>query len=213
MFTGIIERTGLVKNISKRYNTYQLTVDIGKYLGAVKKGDSISVNGVCLTAVDIRKNQLVFDLMEETFTNTSFRYIKNRDMVNIERSLGWQSRLEGHFVLGHVDGTRKIKTIRKEVHPYIDISIVPDDKIYIVEKGSIAIEGISLTIAEVYASYFRVYIIPYTLANTNLKYKKTGDQVNIEFDILGKYIHNRESYKNNKLPLVTKGLLESKGFI
>lgn len=192
MFTGIIEKTGIIKGISKKMDTHRLTVYIKKELDSVKKGDSIAVNGACLTVVDIARNRLTFDIMEETFRNTSFRYMKNNDVVNIEKALLWQSRLEGHFVLGHVDRVGKLMAIKKYSRPYIDVAVAPDDKIYVVKKGSIAIDGISLTIGEIYANMIRAYLIPYTLLNTNLKYKRRGDAANIEFDILGKYVQQKK---------------------
>ena len=206
MFTGIIEKTATIKNLTRKQSTCRLTIYIKKDLDSVKKGDSISVNGACLTVVDIRKNHLTFDIMHETFRNTSFSHSKSNDIVNIERSLEWKSRLDGHFVLGHVDSVQKIKTIKKNARPYVEVAISPDDKTHVVRKGSIAIEGISLTIGEVYKDRIRVYIIPYTLQNTNLKYKKTGDWVNIEFDILGKYAHKSPQ-------VLTEEFLKNKGFI
>ena len=213
MFTGIIEQTGIIKNLSKKKDVYRSAIYIKKDLDSIVTGDSVSINGVCLTAVDVRKNHIIFDIMRETFLDTSFCHLRNNDVVNIERSLEWESRIDGHFVLGHVDRVQRIKAIEKHTHPYIDVTIAPDDKIYIVKKGSIAIDGISLTIGEVYKDRIRVYVIPYTLKKTNLKYKKKGDPVNIEFDILGKYIHNSVLYKKDRHPALTKESLEKSGFI
>ncbi len=213
MFTGIIEQTGIIKNLSKKKDVYRLDIYIKKDLDSIETGDSVSINGVCLTAVDVRKNHLIFDIMGETFLNTSFCHLRNNDVVNIERALKWEGRLDGHFVLGHIDRVQRIKSIEEHAHPYIDVTIASDDKIYIVKKGSIAIDGVSLTIGEVYKDRIRAYIIPYTLKKTNLKYKKKGDPVNIEFDILGKYIHNSVLYKKDRHPTLTKESLKKSGFI
>ncbi|UCD55474.1 MAG: riboflavin synthase [Candidatus Omnitrophota bacterium] len=213
MFTGIIEQTGIIKNLSKKKDIYRLDIYIKKNLDSIKAGSSVSINGVCLTVVDLRKNHVIFDIMKETFLNTSFRHLKNNDVVNIESSLKWAPRIDGHFVLGHIDRIQRIKSIEKHTRPYIDVTLAPDDKIYIVKKGSIAIDGISLTIGEVYKDKVRAYIIPYTLKNTNLKYKKKGDPVNIEFDILGKYIHNSLLYKRDIKLVLTKESLKKNGFI
>ena len=191
MFTGIVEGTGFVKGLSRKKDAYRLKVLTGKELSPLKKGDSLAISGSCLTLVDIKKNFLFFDIIEETFRKTSFKYLRYNDIVNIERALQWKSRIDGHFVSGHIDTVQRIKAIKKYHRPYIDISTGKNDKIYIVEKCSIAIDGISLTIGVRYESKIRIYIIPHTLLHTNLKYKKTGDRVNIEFDMLGKYLRSK----------------------
>jgi riboflavin synthase len=215
MFTGIVEETGVIRSLSRKKDAYRLNILTGKRLASLKEGDSLSVNGTCLTAVVINENSLFFDIMEKTFANTSFRYSKKGDVVNVERSLEEDARLEGHFVLGHVDGVRRIKAIRKEGrHAYIDVGIAKADKIHIVEKGSITIDGISLTIGDISENRARVHIIPHTLLNTNLRYKKAGDRVNIEFDILGKYIQRQSLYRKEPAASgVTKSFLKDKGFI
>ncbi|MGB2705304.1 MAG: riboflavin synthase [Candidatus Omnitrophota bacterium] len=213
MFTGIIEETGIIKDISRKGDTHRLSVCLPKKPDTIKIGDSISVNGACLSVVGLEKNHLLFDITEETFRNTSLRHMKADDIVNIERSLGWKARLEGHFVLGHIDGARKIRSIKKGAHPHMDITILPGDKIYVVKKGSIAIDGISLTVGALYETAVRVFLIPHTQSNTNLKHKKAGDEVNIEFDILGKYVKNRLLYGKNGSSAVTEELLKNSGFI
>ena len=213
MFTGIIEHTAVIKNLSKTKDTYRLTLYIKKELTSIEIGDSVSVNGACLTLVGIRKNHLLFDIMRETFKSSSFSQAKANDIVNIERSLKVTSRVEGHFVSGHVDKVQRIKFIEKHIHPYVDVTIAPEDKAYVVKKGSIAIDGISLTIGEVYKDTIRAHIIPHTLSSTNLKYKKKGEPVNIEFDILGKYVHKNLLCKENKHPAHTERLLKKSGFI
>jgi riboflavin synthase len=213
MFTGIIEQTAVIKNLSKKKDTCRLTIRVKKELEPVTIGDSVSVNGACLTVVDIRKNQLTFDIMRETFRNSSFSRIRINEVVNIERSLKASSRIEGHFVLGHIDKVQRIKSIEKRANPYIDVTIAPGDKIFAVKKGSIAIDGISLTIGEVYKDIIRAYIIPHTLSSTNLRHKQKGDPVNIEFDILNKYMHKNMLCKKDKHPMLTEALLKKNGFI
>lgn len=188
MFTGIIEEIGVLEDLSRRKDTYRLKIRTDKKIAPVKNGDSLSVSGVCLTLVDAKGNNLFFDVTEETFRKSAFRYLRHNSVVNIEKALELRSRLDGHFVLGHVDSAQKIKFMQKYHRPYIDVSIGKDDRKYIVKKGSVAIDGISLTVGEDYTNRMRLYIIPYTLANTNLQHKKIGDWVNVEFDILGKYI-------------------------
>ncbi|MFH1381108.1 MAG: riboflavin synthase [Candidatus Omnitrophota bacterium] len=213
MFTGIIEKTALVKSIAKNKNAYKLQLSFDKKPDLTKLGDSISVNGVCLTVVGIQNNLLEFDVMGETFSETSLRNMKCGEIVNIEMALKADSRMDGHFVLGHVDCARKIKLIEKGDKPYLDVSILPVDKMYVVKKGSIAVDGISLTIGEVFSDTIRVFIIPYTLKNTNLERKKCGSWVNIEFDILGKYIINKAVLNTDVKSGITKGFLKTQGFV
>lgn len=213
MFTGIIKEVGSIKGLSEKKGVYRLVVFFEKNPDPVKQGQSIAVNGVCLTAVDINKNNIAFDIMEETFNKTALRYLKKESAVNIERALRWEDRLDGHFVLGHIDGCRKLKSIKKETPSYLDLAINPDDRVYIAEKGSIALDGISLTVGGVYGDKIRIYMIPYTINNTNLKYKKPGDWINVEFDILGKYTANGSFSKKETPSLVTKEFLKEQGFI
>jgi len=213
MFTGLIEQTAVIAYISKRRNAHRLTVKTEKDPHPVKAGDSISVSGACLTVVGIKKNFLTFDVVDETFKATSLGSLKKNDFVNIEKSLEQKSRIDGHFVLGHVDTVRKIKSIEKNKNPYMDISIAPSEGIYVVKKGSIAVDGISLTVGNIYDEVIRLYIIPYTLRNTNLKYKKKDEAVNLEFDILGKYAERMAPYRKVRPSLVTEALLKDKGFI
>ncbi len=213
MFTGIIEQTGIVKDLLRKGDTRRLSVYLSKKQDSVKIGDSIAVNGVCLSVVEIKKDHLLFDIIEETFRNTSFRRMKTNDIVNVERSRAWKERIEGHFVLGHVDGARKIRSIKKDARPCIDIAISPGDNIYLAKKGSLAIDGISLTVGALYESVIRVFLIPHTLRGTTLKYKSAGDEVNIEFDILGKYVRNSLLYGKNESPAITGNFLKNNGFI
>ena len=192
MFTGIIEGTGKVDKISrttKNRSAIQMTIDLGSKVKGLKIGQSVAINGVCLTATKLNKSKCIFEMIDETTKKTDLGNLKIGGIVNIERSLKAGDRLEGHFVLGHVDGVGIIKKIQKkpkEVQVWIEIpkSLAR----YVVKKGSIAIDGISLTIVDVKKNQLLVCLIPHTIDITNFKTKIVGDKVNIETDILGKYI-------------------------
>ena len=192
MFTGIVEGIGTVNKISKitkNRSAIEMTIDLGKQVKGLKIGQSVALNGVCLTATKISKSKCIFEMIEETTKKTDLGNLKVGGVVNIERSLKAGDRLEGHFVLGHVDGVAIIKKILKkpkEVQVYFD---VPKNLVkYIVKKGSIAIDGISLTVVDIKKTLAYVSLIPHTIEITNFHTKKVGDKVNIETDILGKYI-------------------------
>ena len=192
MFTGIVVGTGKVKNITKNTknrSAIQMTVDLGKQAKGLKMGQSVALNGVCLTVTKLSKHLGRFEMIDETTKKTDLGNLKIGSIVNIERSLRAGDRLEGHFVLGHVDGVGIIKKILKkpkEVQVWFE---VPKKLAkYIVKKGSIAIDGISLTVVDVKKNLISVSFIPHTIQVTNFKTKKIGDKVNIETDILGKYI-------------------------
>lgn len=192
MFTGIIEGTGKIDKISKNTknrSAIQMTVDLGKSSKGLKTGQSVAINGVCLTATKLQKSKCVFEMIDETTKKTDLGNLKVGGIVNIERSLKAGDRLEGHFVLGHVDGVGTIAKIQKkpkEVQVWIEIP----KKLakYVVKKGSVAIDGISLTVVDVKKNQALVCLIPHTIDVTNFKTRKVGDKVNIETDILGKYI-------------------------
>ena len=192
MFTGIVVGTGKVKNITKNTknrSAIQMIVDLGKQAKGLKMGQSVALNGVCLTVIKLSKNLGRFEMIDETTKKTDLGNLKIGSIVNIERSLKAGDRLEGHFVLVHVDGVGIIKKILKkpkEVQVWFE---VPKKLAkYIVKKGSIAIDGISLTVVDVKKNLVAVSFIPHTIQVTNFKTKKVGDKVNIETDILGKYI-------------------------
>ena len=192
MFTGIVEGIGTVNKISKitkNRSAIEMTIDLGKQVKGLKIGQSVALNGVCLTATKISKSKCIFEMIEETTKKTDLGNLKVGGVVNIERSLKAGDRLEGHFVLGHVDGVAIIKKILKkpkEVQVYFE---VPKNLAkYVVRKGSIAIDGISLTVVDIKKTLAYVSLIPHTIEITNFHTKKVGDKVNIETDILGKYI-------------------------
>ncbi|MEX2192888.1 MAG: riboflavin synthase [Nitrosarchaeum sp.] len=192
MFTGIIEGIGKIEKISKNTknrSAIQMTVNLGKHAKGLKIGQSVALNGVCLTATNLSKSNCIFEMIEETTRKTDLGNLKPGDIVNIERSLKTGDRLEGHFVLGHVDGVGIIKKIQnkpKEVQVWF--AVPKKLSKYIVKKGSIAVDGISLTVVNVKNNLASVCLIPHTIEITNFKTKNVGDKLNIETDILGKYI-------------------------
>ena len=192
MFTGIIEGLGNIVSFDKKTNNRsaaKMKINIGKIAKGLKIGDSVAINGVCLTAVSISKGITAFEMVGETIKKTNLGSLGRGDKVNIERSLKIGERLEGHFVLGHVDGVGIISKIEKQSNQIqIWIKLPKELSKHVIKKGSITVDGISLTVVDVLKDQFSVSIIPHTMQITNLSYKKVGDKVNIETDILGKYI-------------------------
>jgi riboflavin synthase len=192
LFTGIVEGIGKIEKISKNTknrSAIQMTVNLGKYAKGLKIGQSVSLNGVCLTAIKLDKSNCIFEMIEETTRKTDLGNLKSGDIVNVERSLKTGDRLEGHFVLGHVDGVGTIKKIQnkpKEIQVWFEIP--KNLSKYVVKKGSIALDGISLTVVDMKNNLASVCLIPHTMEITNFKTKNVGDKINIETDILGKYI-------------------------
>lgn len=192
MFTGIIEETGTVEKIERNGKAIALTIRAGSSARGLKTGGSLAVNGCCLTATKItarRKSRLVrFDLLDETWRRTNFQFLKTGSLVNLERPMRAGGEFGGHFVTGHIDATGKISRWEKSGADHVlDIAAPENVMRYVIEKGSIAIDGISLTVASVSKKGFRVWIIPHTFEMTNLRGRKVGDAVNLEADMLGKY--------------------------
>jgi len=192
MFTGIIEGIGKVENIeksTKNRSAVKMTVNLGKHAKGLRTGQSVALNGVCLTVTKLAKNKCNFEMIDETTKKTDLGNLKKGSIVNIERSLKAGDRLEGHFVLGHVDGVGKITKIQKKPNEVqIWFEIPKNLAKYVVKKGSIAVDGISLTVVDVKKNLASVCLIPHTIDVTNFKTRKIGDKINIETDILGKYI-------------------------
>ena len=197
MFTGIIEKIGKVKRINKLSKGAELTIEAGNLLDDVKIGDSIAVNGVCLTVTSMSGNDFTADVMAETMRRSSLGSLNSGDGVNLEKAMCLMGRFGGHIVSGHIDGTGVIENLEKEDNA-VWVSIKADSSILrlIVEKGSIAIDGISLTVAYVDSERFKVSIIPHTGEETTLLKKKRGDIVNLENDIIGKYVERLLSTGN-----------------
>ena len=193
MFTGIIEETGAVESIHPGDKSVRLTISLRKTGVGLRVGDSLAVNGCCLTVVEIsskgRGKVVQFDLLKETWDLTNLKVCRAGSAVNLERSLEAGGRLGGHFVTGHIDGMGKILTWERKGDDYRLQVAAPDSVMrYIVHKGSIAVDGISLTVASLEKSHFTIWIIPHTFNQTALKERAAGDSVNLETDILGKYV-------------------------
>lgn len=192
MFTGIIEETGMVEKIKRGAKAITLAIRAKDAARGLKIGGSLAVNGCCLTATKIaghgKSKILQFDLLEETWRKTNFQFLKKGSLVNLERPLRAGGEFGGHFVTGHVDSTGKILRWEKSGADHaLDIAAPENVMRYVIEKGSITIDGISLTVAGVSKKSFRVWIIPHTFEVTNLRGRKKGDAVNLEADMLGKY--------------------------
>ncbi len=189
MFTGIIEQLGIIKAIRRQKNLIVLDVDAKSLARSIKLGDSVAINGVCLTATARKGTVISFDLMKETIEKTSLRVVETGSGVNLELALKADSRFGGHFVTGHVDEVGTIKSIENKPN-WVAMTITVSNAIskFLVTKGSVTLDGISLTVGKLGQGTLSVYLIPYTLKVTNLGAKKKGDPINIETDILAKYI-------------------------
>ena len=215
MFTGIIEELGLVKSLIKKSSGADITIQCNKVLENTKIGDSIAINGCCQTVVEIFGDTFKANVSEETLTVTNFSILKTGDVVNLERALTPQTRMGGHIVQGHVDCTGKF--VKKEqLHEFYNLYFeVPENlSRYIVKKGSIAVNGISLTVAGIDQNVFHAAVIPHTFENTNLKFLKINEDVNIETDILGKYVEKLLSVSdNNSGSKIDENFLKENGFM
>lgn len=218
MFTGLIEEIGVVQSIEKTERSLKITIRAKKILDGVKVGDSISTNGICLTVSKLSQGLFTADVMGETIRRTNLGILKIGSKVNLERALICEGRLGGHIVTGHIDGTGTIISYEKEDNA-VWITIKAEDNIlrYVIEKGSISIDGVSLTVAYVDNKYIKVSIIPHTAVETTLLNKVSGDCVNLECDILGKYVEKLLGLsiikKQNANKIVDKEFLINNGFI
>lgn len=216
MFTGIVEEIGVIKKITKGVNSEKLLIQCNKVLEETKLGDSICTNGVCLTVTDINDHSFQADVMTETLLRSNLGNLTLGSEVNLERALTLSSRLGGHIVSGHIDGVGKIVSL-KRIDNSIEVTIEAKLSIlkYIIEKGSITIDGISLTVTYVDNKAFKVCIIPHTGENTILLKKKVGESVNLECDILGKYVERLLSFKveEKKKSNISEDFLRENGFI
>lgn len=212
MFTGIIEEIGKIQGIKKGVNSAILFVQASEIMEDIHLGDSIAVNGVCLTVTSISSTGFTADVMNETLNCSSFGNLKIGSPVNLERAMAANSRFGGHIVSGHIDGTGTVSDIRRDDNAvwYTIKTPLPVLR-YIIEKGSIAIDGISLTVARVYKDSFSVSIIPHTASLTTLSKRRVGDAVNLENDCIGKYVERligKESQNSN----ITAVFLAKYGF-
>ncbi len=195
MFTGIIEEMGIVAGLTDKKNLSVIKVKAKNVLKGIKKGDSVAVNGVCLTVTAVQKGILYFDVMKESLRCTTLGGLKVKDKVNLERALKANGRMDGHFVTGHVDDVVVLKKIIEgENYTEFRMGLKKGLAQYLVPKGSVCLDGISLTVGEIKKSYFSIYLIPFTKQVTTFGSKKVGSGINIETDILAKYIINGRGY-------------------
>ncbi|MFQ9177593.1 MAG: riboflavin synthase [Christensenellaceae bacterium] len=211
MFTGIIEEIGKISNIKRGARSAILSIQASKVLEDAHLGDSIAVNGVCLTVTTLNGDVFTADIMNETLSRSSLGSLRAGSPVNLERAMAAGGRFGGHIVSGHIDGTGRIASVTRDDNA-VWFRIMADKKLlrYIVEKGSIAIDGISLTVAKTDSESFSVSIIPHTIGQTILGTRKVGDTVNLENDIIGKYV---EKLMQNDESGVTLDLLAKNGFM
>ena len=208
MFTGIIEEVGKIRQITNK----SIEIECRTVSEDAKLGDSICVNGICLTVIDIKSDGFTADVSPETFKVTSLKSVKTGDFVNLERAMKADGRFGGHIVSGHTDNTGKVKFIKKSGDFYVlCIEISAELSKYVIKKGSIAVNGISLTIAEIKENAVEIAVIPHTYENTNLKYLKPESHVNIEVDMFAKYIEKFLSRGDNR-SRIDLNFLQENGF-
>ncbi|MEO7933824.1 MAG: riboflavin synthase [Chthoniobacterales bacterium] len=188
MFTGIVEEIAQVQWLRRTAKSTQLLLT-SRYGKRVKRGDSVAINGVCLTVTSHRDDQIGFELLEETLSRSNLRDVKPGSHVNVERAMRASSRIDGHLVQGHVDCVGTVASFEQQGADHrLEILFPPDFSHYIAFKGSICVNGVSLTVAEAGESSLVCWIIPFTFENTNLRHLQSGETVNLEFDILAKYV-------------------------
>lgn len=210
MFTGIVEEIGKIKAIEKGNRFSKLTISCGLILSDLKIGDSVSTNGVCLTATHVGKDFYQADVMAQTLRVSGLDRLKVGDLVNLERAMSANGRFGGHMVSGHVDGMGEIKEILRESEAiWLRIKTEPRVSQLIVEKGSIAIDGVSLTVAVLTEDGFKVSLIPHTAKATTLGFKKVGDLVNLENDIIGKFVERLMNTKEGGQSCLNLATLEA----
>jgi len=214
MFTGIIEELGVVKALKKGADSAAIHVKATVVTSDVKLGDSIAVNGVCLTVVEFSGGVFAAEVMAETLRMTNLGELKPGDRVNLERALSPSGRLGGHIVSGHIDGVGKIKSVvREDIAQVFTVEAPEGIMRYVIKKGSIAVDGISLTVSDMDEGSFKISIIPHTAAQTTLGSKKTGDRVNLESDVIAKYIERLIPGPGGKAGGVSMGFLAEHGFL
>ena len=213
MFTGIVEELGIIRKISISGHSGSITIEASKVLEGTRIGDSIAVNGICLTVTSMASDRFTADIMAETVRRSSLKGAVSGDKVNLERAMAADGRFGGHIVSGHVDGTGTIINMHREENAvWVTISAEPSIMKFIVEKGSVCLDGISLTVAKVGATDFSVSVIPHTGEETTLLRKKVGSPINIENDVVGKYVERLLNFKNNESTGITMDFLKKYDF-
>lgn len=214
MFTGIIEEVGTIQKINNQASKKYFTINCTKITDDLKIGDSIACNGICLTLTHFTKTSITVEAMNETISKTTVKDWLTNSNINLERALKFNSRLDGHIVQGHIDTTSKVLGVRKiNATLYLEIDLPQEFSDLVVAQGSIAVNGVSLTLAKLADSSFQVALISLTEDLTNLSLLKAGDNVNLEFDIIGKYILRKNSLKSNPLSSkINQAWLNEQGF-
>lgn len=213
MFTGIVEELGIIRKISISGHSGSITIEASKVLEGTRIGDSIAVNGICLTVTSMAGDSFTADIMAETVRRSSLKGAVSGDKVNLERAMAADGRFGGHIVSGHVDGTGTIIGMHREENAvWVTISAEPSIMKFIVEKGSVCLDGISLTVAKVGATDFSVSVIPHTGEETTILRKKVGSPINIENDVVGKYVERLLNFKNNESTGITMDFLKKYDF-
>lgn len=211
MFTGIVEEIGTIQSIQRAGNSAVLTIQADLILSDIHIGDSIAVNGICLTVTSFSNHCFTADVMHETLNRSSLKSLRAKSPVNLERAMPANGRFGGHIVSGHIDGTGTIRSTKQDANAvWYTIQTTPSILRYIIEKGSITIDGISLTVAAVQTDTFQVSIIPHTLEQTILAYKRAGDIVNLENDCIGKYVERLLTHQSETT--ITTDFLAKNGF-
>ncbi|MBY0010267.1 riboflavin synthase [Paenibacillus typhae] len=221
MFTGLIEEIGILRGVSSGGEMMVLTIGASLIMSDLKIGDSVSVNGVCLTATSISEHSFTVDVMPQTYRNSNLRELRSGSRMNLERAMAAGGRFGGHIVQGHVDGTGEIRSVKRDQNAVV-FEITPDKGSlfkYIIPKGSITLDGISLTVVSTSSSAFTVSIIPHTLGETVLNHKRPGDSINIECDVLGKYVDHLLHYRGTgsgeeeSSSRISRDFLAANGFV
>ena len=215
MFTGIVAGTGTVKSVMRRARDFRLVVKAGAVVEAPALGESVAVDGVCLTVVEAAGGDLAFDISQETINRTDFNEMREGREVNMERAMAVGDKLGGHIMQGHVDCVGKLRRLDRVGEGYeMEVELPEAGMRYVVEKGSIAISGISLTVARRLEQSITVALIPHTFVMTNLKSKTTGSTLNIEYDIIAKYVENLvKPYAGPPAGQISEEFLKKSGFI
>ena len=218
MFTGLVEEVGEIIGVQRGAEAATLTIKAKKVLEHTKTGDSIALNGVCLTVTQCGADHYSVDVMNETFDKTTLSHLTKGTRVNLERAMPADGRFGGHLVSGHIDGRGRIEALKKDGNAvWYDICVTDEMLPFLVKKGSIAIDGISLTIADVSKQSFSVSTIPHTRAQTTLQDRKAGDYVNLECDMIGKYVWQMLAYRQDKPEIkretITTSFLAEHGFL
>ncbi|MDD3594177.1 MAG: riboflavin synthase [Candidatus Gastranaerophilales bacterium] len=213
MFTGIIEEVGTIKSVNCTSSGAKIVVSCAKVLEETKIGDSIGIDGVCQTVTDLSSNSFSVETMNETLSLTTFETFKTGQKVNLERAAALSTRLGGHLLSGHVEGLVKITAIEKQgIADIFRFKVAKNIERYMIYKGSVALNGVSLTICSLEGGFFEVSLIPHTKENTTFQYLKIGDFVNIETDIIAKYIEKLMIKDNNTSSRIDENFLKENGF-